>query len=235
MTDRRRRKPEKYVRWYVTSAGPGRALAGAGDDGKTCQTNRVTRRNPNGRVSPRDRVLKAAMEVIAERGLDQVRLAEIGRRTNMSTGHVLYYFRTKDRILVETLLWAESDLARRRQDAIAAAPPGWKQLELFVRYYLPKGPADPLWALWVEMWARRHGNGQRAIAEQTATGWQDDLRSILRHGRQAGAFLEQPGSFVERLVALMDGLAVQILQQTRGRREAAALVLEQCRRELKAG
>jgi AcrR family transcriptional regulator len=180
-----------------------------------------------------DRVLRAAMEVIVERGLDQVRLAEIARRAKMSTGHVLYYFRTKDRIMVETLLWAESELARRRHQAIAGADVGWDQLAVFVKHYLPKNAADPLWALWVEILARRHANGQRPAVQQTAAGWRGDLDAILRQGRRAGVFANQPPSFSERLIALMDGLAVQILQRTRSRQQAIGLVIEQCRHELR--
>src|SRR5262245_32058751 len=96
------------------------------------------------------------MDIIVERGIDQLRLAEISRRTGMSTGHVLYYFGTKDRILIETLLWAEEGLARRRRAAIEAVPPGWPQLETFVTHFLPEGVDSPVWSLWVEMWARRH-------------------------------------------------------------------------------
>jgi AcrR family transcriptional regulator len=94
---------------------------------------------------PRDRVLGAAMDIIVEKGLDQLRLAEIARRTRMSTGHVLYYFGTKDRILIETLLWAEDQITHRRREAIAAAKPGWQQLEAYVDMYLPDDERDPVW------------------------------------------------------------------------------------------
>ena len=199
--------------------------------GRACHTSAVGA-DKHVAMSARDRVLRVAMELIVERGLDQVRLAEIGSRAKMSTGHVLYYFGTKDRILVETLVWAEAELARRRHEAIARAEPGWDQLTVFVNHYLPKSAADPLWALWVEMWARRHGDGRRPAVEQTAAVWLDDLRAILRDGRQAGVFMREPPSFSERLIALMDGLAVQILQKTRSRPQAIGLVMEQCRREL---
>ena len=70
-----------------------------------------------------------------EKGLDQLRLAEIGRRTNMSTGHVLYYFGTKDRILRETLLWTEDSARpaaargdRRREAGLATTTRIHRQL-----------------------------------------------------------------------------------------------------------
>jgi AcrR family transcriptional regulator len=173
------------------------------------------------------------MDIIVERGLDQLRLAEIARRTKMSTGHVLYYFGTKDRILVETLQWCEGGVRQRRRAAISAAVPGWPQLRVFIDYYLPSSPDDPTWALWVEIWARRHSDKDVVVINEMAAGWQRDLRSILRRGRQAGAFVGGYGSFPVRLTALMNGFAVHVLEKTRGVDEVTDLTLEQCRIELR--
>lgn len=186
-----------------------------------------------GEIPPRDRVLGAAMAIIVERGLDKLRLAEIARRTKMSTGHVLYYFGTKDRILVETLQWNEGAVRQRRREAIAGAAAGWDQLKVFVEYYLPSGSDDPTWALWVEMWARRHSDKDVAALREMADGWERDLRAILRRGRQVGAFSGGHGSFTKRLTALMNGFAVQVLEETRSVREVTDLTLEQCRLELR--
>jgi AcrR family transcriptional regulator len=184
-------------------------------------------------LPPKDRVLGAAMDIIVERGLDQLRLAEIARRTKMSTGHVLYYFGTKDRILVETLRWCEGGVRERRQAAISAAVPGWPQLRVFIDYYLPGSTDDPTWALWVEMWARRHSDKDVVVINEMAAGWQSDLRSILRRGRRAGAFVGGHGSFPVRLTALMNGFAVYVLENTRSVDEVTDLTLEQCRIELR--
>jgi AcrR family transcriptional regulator len=63
----------------------------------------------------RDRVLRAALDLIVDVGIDRVRLAEIARRASMSSGQVMYYFTSKEHILLETLAWQEhQDLIRRR-------------------------------------------------------------------------------------------------------------------------
>jgi len=184
-------------------------------------------------ASPRDRVLAAAMEIIVEQGLDKLRLAEISRRTKMSTGHVLYYFGTKDRILVETLTWAEAGVAERRREGISAAAPGWDQLKVFIEHYLPRDANDPVWALWVEMWALRHSDDRHTTAlQETAREWQRDLEALIRRGREAGVFTGGEGTFAVRLAALMNGFAVQVLERTRDLDEVIDLVLEQCRLEL---
>jgi AcrR family transcriptional regulator len=174
------------------------------------------------------------MDIIVERGLDGLRLAEIARRTSMSEGHVLYYFGTKNRILIETLVWREAGLTERRRKKLAAISPGWDQLRLFVDLYLPRNFEDPLWALWVEAWARRHMEDHGAPLRQTSEVWEADLREILAQGREIGVFSEPPPSFPKRLIALMNGFAIEILERTVVRKDVIEVVLEQCRLELDA-
>jgi AcrR family transcriptional regulator len=172
------------------------------------------------------------MDTIVERGLDGVRLAEIARRSKMSEGHVLYYFGTKNRILIETLIWSEERLTRRRREKIAATAPGWEQLRSFIDLYLPRNFEDPVWALWVEAWARRHAEELGAPLRQTAEVWRADLQDVLDRGERAGAFAAAPPSFPGRLIALMNGFGVQILERVVRRDEVIETVLEQCRIEL---
>src|SRR5690242_9688695 len=91
----------------------------------------------------RDRVLQAALDLIIEVGIDQVRLAEIARRAGMSSGQVMYYFTSKEHILLEALAWQEYQDTVRRQSALAKVTGVWKQLERFIELYLPGTPPDP--------------------------------------------------------------------------------------------
>ena len=92
-----------------------------------------------------------------------------------------------------------------------------------------------MWALWVESWARRHASGDIPPLRETAAAWEADLVAVLDRGRQVGAFSGGLGTFPQRLNALMNGLAVQILEQTRRIDEVRELVIEQCQIELGDG
>ena len=48
----------------------------------------------------RDQVIEAAIEVIASRGLHELSLKEIEKKTGMARGHLTYYFRHKEDILL---------------------------------------------------------------------------------------------------------------------------------------
>jgi AcrR family transcriptional regulator len=67
----------------------------------------------------RPQLLAAAGEVIAERGLDGTRIADVAERAGTSAPAVLYWFSSRDELLAETLTSAEerfyAELTERRR------------------------------------------------------------------------------------------------------------------------
>ena len=55
----------------------------------------------------RDQMLRAALEVIAERGYADTRIADVAERTGISPALVIYYFKTKDQLLTEAIRYSE--------------------------------------------------------------------------------------------------------------------------------
>ena len=49
---------------------------------------------------PQEQVMEAATRMIAERGMAALTLADLGRELDTSAGHLLYYFKTKDGLLM---------------------------------------------------------------------------------------------------------------------------------------
>ncbi|HEY2237153.1 MAG TPA: TetR/AcrR family transcriptional regulator [Streptosporangiaceae bacterium] len=169
----------------------------------------------NGQRS-RDRVLQAALDLITEAGIDQVRLAEIARRAGMSSGQVMYYFTSKEHILIETLAWRdEQDLSGTRT-VLAGVTGAWDRLEQYIGRYLPASPADPSWILWMEVWARApHNQEVSQRLEELLRPWRDELAAVVAHGVQDGAFAPPAAidDFTLRFAALLDGLAILHLRQ----------------------
>ena len=164
----------------------------------------------------RDRVLRAAVELITEVGIDRVRVAEIARRANMSSGQVMYYFTSKEHILLATLAWRDHQDIRRTRAALAKVTGAWSQLERFIGLYLPASPADPSWILWLEAWARAPHNRQVSqFLEELLALWRDDLAAIVARGVQEGVFAPPAAidDFTLRFAALLDGLAILRLRQ----------------------
>src|ERR1700683_3804647 len=102
----------------------------------------------------RDRILRASIDLITEVGIDRVRVAEIARRARMSSGQVMYYFTSKEHILLETLAWREQEETEQRRLALPAVAVGWPRLRLFVDLYLPASLSGPGGVVGVEGGAR---------------------------------------------------------------------------------
>jgi len=185
----------------------------------------------------RDRVLQASVDLIAEAGIDQVRLTTIAQRAGMSPGQVMYYFTSKEHILLEALAWLEHDDTRRRRASLRKTGDAWRQLARFVDLFLPASPVDPSWLLWIEAWARAPHNPEvSSFLDELMLPWREDLAQIVERGAQQGAF--QPphaiGDFTIRFCALLDGLAIFHLRYVPSlpRHRVAELAMDAARAEL---
>lgn len=185
----------------------------------------------------RDRILRAALDLITDVGIDRVRLAEIARRAGMSSGQVMYYFTSKEHILLETLAWQEHQDHIRRRAALAKAAGAWRQLDRFVGLYLPVGPSDPSWILWLEAWARApHNREVSRFLDELIHPWRADLTDIVVRGVAKGQFTAPANvdDFTYRYIAVLDGLALQGLRQMHlvSRKRLRELAIQAARLEL---
>ncbi|MET9295261.1 TetR/AcrR family transcriptional regulator [Streptomyces sp. NPDC003077] len=172
---------------------------------------RRPRRRP---AAPREQVLAAAMATIAEAGLERLTMAGLGREVGMSSGHLLYYFGTKDELLLQTLQWSEEQLGAERRAALARPLPVRARLDALVDLYLPDGPRDPRWTLWLEVWNRSQSAGPPARERQLELelAWHRDLVALLVEGASRGELRAVDAErFATRLRALLDGFGTHLV------------------------
>ncbi|MGI5348610.1 TetR/AcrR family transcriptional regulator [Streptomyces sp. CA-250714] len=165
-------------------------------------------------AQPRERLLATAMEMIAERGLDRLTMAALGREVGMSSGHLVYYFKTKDELLLQTLQWSEEQLGAERRAALARRIPARERLDALVELYLPDGHRDPHWALWLEVWNRSQSGDDEVRARQLELelSWHRDLVALLVEGMARGEFATVDADrFATRTRALLDGFGTHLV------------------------
>ncbi|MEU5688535.1 transcriptional regulator [Streptomyces venezuelae] len=168
---------------------------------------------------PREDVLAAAMEMIAERGLEKLTMAALGRAVGMSSGHLLYYFRTKDELLLRTLEWSEGRLGAERGRLLARQGTARDRLDAYVDLYVPDAVGDPHWTLWLEVWNRSLNADEEGRDRQAAIegAWHRDLVALLAEGVSRGEFRAvDPDRFASRLRALLDGFSIHVAIGLRG-------------------
>lgn len=177
---------------------------------------------------PREQVLTAALDMVAEHGLGKLTMASLAARLGTSGGHLLYYFKTRDGLLLETLRWSEAAYAAQRTPLLARtfeATSGAEAVTEFAGVYLAIDEKDPRWQLWLELWARSPYHPALAEAQRDLdAAWHADLVSLL------AAVLpehDDPDGLSERLRAMWDGFSVGIL--TGGGRQLRAAALTHTR------
>ncbi|MFJ6720109.1 MULTISPECIES: TetR/AcrR family transcriptional regulator [unclassified Streptomyces] len=162
---------------------------------------------------PREDVLVAAMATIAERGLDGLTMAGLGREVGMSSGHLLYYFGSKDELLLRTLEWSEAALGTERRALLSRGGTARERLAAYVDLYVPDGARDPHWTLWLEVWNRSQNAGPAERERQAAIegAWHRDLVALLAEGISRGEFRPVDADrFAARMRALLDGFSIQV-------------------------
>ena len=178
---------------------------------------------------PREQVLTAALEMVAESGLEKLTMAALAARLNTSGGHLLYYFKTRDGLLLETLRWSEAEYAEQRlpllRDAVDAAEDDvLAGVVEFADVYLAIDEKDPRWQLWLGLWARAPYHPELAQAQRDIdASWHADLVRLLAEVRPAS----DAEAISERLRAMWDGFSVGIV--TGGGRELRTAALNHTR------
>jgi AcrR family transcriptional regulator len=163
----------------------------------------------------REQMLRAALDVIAERGYAESRIADVAERAGTSPALVIYYFKTKDQLLTEAIRfsednWYEAGLRRMTEIPTAAG----RLEEIVAMSCLPEADAEPpsSWSLWLDLWAQAVRHPEVAgVRQKFDERWRQLICSLVTEGQATGEFGPvDPVDFAVLLSALLDGLAVQI-------------------------
>jgi AcrR family transcriptional regulator len=163
----------------------------------------------------REQMLRAALEVIADRGYADTRIADVAERIGISPALVIYYFKTKDQLLTEAIRYLDDLWYADGQRRMSELPTAAERIEEIVAMScLPEADTEPRssWTLWLDFWALAAHNPEVAgLRQQDDERWWDLIGSLVRSGQEAGEFRAvDPDNFAILLCSLLDGLAIQI-------------------------
>jgi AcrR family transcriptional regulator len=158
-------------------------------------------------------ILAAACRAIARRGVEATRITDIAREAGTSTGTVHYYFETKDDVLLAALEWANDQPYSKMDELLGREADDLSRLATLLELSIPyPGPPREEWVLFLELWGRiLHRPELLAAAENADSRWRSYFFDIVRSGTASGAFraAAPPDEVADRLVALVDGLALK--------------------------
>ncbi|HYB88498.1 MAG TPA: TetR/AcrR family transcriptional regulator [Streptosporangiaceae bacterium] len=163
----------------------------------------------------REQMLRAALEVIAERGYPETRIADVAERAGTSPALVIYYFKTKNQLLTDAIRFSEDSWYETGTSRIEAIGTAAERLEeLVAMNVLPEADAEPneSWLLWLDLWAQAARHPEVAsVRQKFDERWRETISAVVVEGQESGEFGPvDPAEFAVAFSALLDGFAIQI-------------------------
>ena len=156
-------------------------------------------------------MLRAAAELICARGFGDTRIADVARRAGVSSALVIYYFGTRDRLLVDALRYSEESFYEEAEQMLAEVPSLRERLSLLIQWTcVPEGAGEipGAWGLWFDLWAQafRHDEIKAGRAERDAR-WRKMIIDAIDSSELSG---KDKRMFALEFAALLDGLSIQV-------------------------
>ena len=170
-------------------------------------------------------LLRNTYHLISQRGVHQATLDEIAELAGVSKGILLYYFRTKENLILAAIRWALSSTADRIHAAMAAAhSPEAKVLAMIDAIWIGAETNRGFYLTYVDLAGEAARN--EAFTELSATfhAIVDALYAeAIREGVAAGAFAAESVDEAATVVrAIIDGLFIQWMQDRAWKRRHSA-------------
>ena len=160
-------------------------------------------------------MLEAACRVIAERGADATRFADVAAESGVPVSTLQYYFGSREDLLVAAFRHASSAEIAALEAEVAGLDDPWDQLEKIIATsltgYAPDAPGGG--RLWVESWHFGLRDPEmRADALRDNTAWRRLVASVVRGGIEMGTFGRKydPDKIAVLTIAAVDGMGIPL-------------------------
>ena len=163
----------------------------------------------------------------------------MARDAGVSSGLVIYHFKTREMVLSAALRSAEEQFLQEIETALDEVQDAGARLTLFLERTFRLDDSDdlpPSWVLWPAVWQQAILSPEvRRDREDLDRRLRDVIADVVRQGQAAGTFADvDPDRFARMLSAMTDGLAISVMLEdpTLPADEAIALCRRLCADEL---
>ena len=155
--------------------------------------NAVVRRprpgNPNTPPGPkRDAILRAAIDVFAERGYFNAQVADVARAAGIAAGTVYLYFKSKDDLLVSIFERSMRDGLADGRAAVADLTDPRERLRRLARGHLSRLGHDRNLAIVFQVELRQSVKFMERLSSTLLRDYLGQIRSALVDGQRSGVF-----------------------------------------------
>jgi AcrR family transcriptional regulator len=160
-------------------------------------------------------VLEAAGRVIAARGADATRFADVATESGVPVSTLQYYFGSREDMLVAAFRHASATEIASLTAELAGLSDPWDRLTRIVQRALggyQQGP-DEAGRLWIESWHFGIRDAEmRADTLRDYTAWRALVADAVQAGVVGGRFSRRtdPSQIAQLAIALIDGLGIPL-------------------------
>lgn len=161
----------------------------------------------------RPQILWAAIQTVAESGIEGSTMKRIAERAGVSTGMITYYFRDKNDLMKNALAFGHQMVGERSRQ-LREPGQGRDQLTaLFEVSLAEQAPTVPPLSFWIEYWA--HASRDDDLKEFRAgriARFRQTIALAVKEGVDAGRYREDidPLLAADLLQAVLDGLQLKV-------------------------
>lgn len=181
-------------------------------------------------------ILAAACKVIARTGARRLSLEEVANEAGVSKALVLYYFRSRKRLLAQAYLFADARGVRRVRAQVESLPTAAQRLEEVLRlYFTDDSDITEEWMLWSELRSGAVFEPElHAAVEQAFSEFSQWLEGVVAEALDDGSIdpATDPHTTVLELMALIDGLGGLMIAGLVTHKQAQEIVSRTLHRQL---
>jgi AcrR family transcriptional regulator len=181
-------------------------------------------------------LVRCTYRVIGEKGLHRSSLQDIADEAGVSKGVILYYFKSKEDLILSTMRWALSRVAQRIHEAVSRAQTPHDKIRAMVdAIFIDPTANRRFYLIYLDL-------VDYAARSERFSKLSGEFRSIVnatyadlaRLGQEQGAFRRvEVEEAAQAIRAIIDGLFIQWLQEPRWQ-ELHEHYREMCKRSLLA-
>jgi len=153
---------------------------------QTGRASAQTARNGSRGGDKYQRILSAAIEVIAEKGFHNSRVSDIAERADVADGTVYLYFKSKEQILMAALDGAFQAFYRQAQHELKDAKDATRKLRILSRLHLRELSRNRSLAVVLQTELRQSAKFLAEFSQRELKGYFNLIREIIREGQSAG-------------------------------------------------
>ena len=160
-------------------------------------------RNSERAEATRERIVRAARELVIEHGYDGVSTGQVLRLAGVSRGGLYHHFAGKHDLMAAVLEAVERDLTDRLALALADAPDPFTALETGVQWYLDECLAPTSCSASACMRAAGSSAGKRGARRSAPTGCRCSPPGSTPRSRPASSRTADPTALAHMILALL--------------------------------